>query len=450
MSVGESLLSKVIDDNAVSTLTRFTVERDHFATEAERGAYQFIRDYAEMNRGQAPSYATFVAENPDITYIPQVSDSYEYLIRKLKDSAGKRRIAEFVNKELAPLYASHDTETLISILQSRLEDIKMGTHIRKTVGTDIKTDTDAFLEEYRKRKEGRSFRIWRSKFPSVNTAIGGGYYGANMYTIFARSGRGKSIITMEEALEFTYQGATVLIWALEMGAFEWMARAYTSISAREGIVTAQINGVDYDAGFDNRALQSGKLSDDYEAGLVTFMSTLNDTIPGRIILRAVDDEDFRDRSLRQLEADIIETNADIVVIDPFYYLDYEPNTSKTTGGDAANTSRKLRQILGRTGVTGIVVTQADEDAKEKGDDGIREMRPPKRAEVKKTKALLEDATNVIAIDTLAHEGRGMIEIGKGRNGGEDARIEVIYLPNYGIVRELEAGEALAAQFSDAF
>jgi hypothetical protein len=73
------------------------------------------------------------------------------------------------------------------------------------------------------------------------------------------------------------------------------------------------------------------------------------------------------------------------------------------------------------------------------------LRPPKRAEIKKTKAILEDARTVFGIDTL--DGSGIIEIGKGRNGGEGTQVEVLYLPNYGIVREVPTGEAVANQFN---
>jgi replicative DNA helicase len=150
------------------------------------------------------------------------------------------------------------------------------------------------------------------------------------------------------------------------------------------------------------------------------------------------------RGVAQLEADIIETKADVVVVDPFYYMDYEANTSKTSGGDASNTSMKIRRIAGQTKAVIHVITQADETTEEII-DGVREIKPPKRAEIKKTKAVLEDAVNTFGIDTS--DGRGIIAIGKGRNGGEGTEVEVTYLPNYGIVREIEMGETSAAQFN---
>jgi len=130
-------------------------------------------------------------------------------------------------------------------------------------------------------------------------------------------------------------------------------------------------------------------------------------------------------------------------------MTYEANTSKTAGGDAANTSKKLRHLAGRTKTVIHVITQSEEVRNERDADGNRELMPPTRAEIKKTKAVLEDATNTFGIDTL--DGRGVIEIGKGRHGGEGVRVEVVYLPNYGIVQEVPIGEEAGAdQFVDIF
>lgn len=455
---GEQIISKIVDEGTASALTQYRIARDDFPTEAERQAYDYIVRYAQQNGGKAPSYASITAEVPEITYLPGVTDSYEHLARELKDAAAKRRIAEIVNgyvdadgkrvgSEFAEAYKNKSAEEFAGYLKTLADEIKMRTSVCQKA-TDVKTDYDRFLDEYRARKAGQSFKIWRSAFPYINTQIGG-FLSSNMYTWYARSGRGKSVIVMVEALESALQGATVLVWALEMSAFEWMARAYSYLSARAGVIRAQIDGVDYDAGFDNKAMLMGRLGDEYERELAEFLRTLNDSIPGRIILRAVDDEDFTDRSVRQLDADILQYKADVVVVDPIYYMDYETNTSKTAGGDAAATSKKLRLLAGRTKTVLHVITQADENSGEKGDDGIRELMPPKRAEIKKTKAVLEDAANTFGVDTLAHEGRGVIELGKGRNGGEDARVEIVYLPNFGIVREIN-DESESSMFEAPF
>ncbi len=448
MSYGESLLSKIIDTNDPQALIRYGIEAYHFHTEAERKAYEFIRHYAETNRGQAPDYRTLVAEVDGFNYMPSVEDSTVWLVQRVKDGAGKRMLYEFLTgPQVSEKYEKLNTEEFTEWITTQTEIINRKVNTDKKVGVDLKQDTDVFLAEYKRRKLGQSFKIWRSKFPSINESVGG-YLSGNMYTWYGRSGRGKSVFVMEEALEAAVQGANVLIWALEMSWFEWMSRAYASLSGRAGAVVAQIDGVDYDAGFQNRELLTGKLPPEFEEGFKTFLKGLPEFVSGSITLRAVDDENFYSRDVKQLEADIIATKADVVVVDPIYYMDYEANTSKTAGGDAAATSKKLRRLAGRTQTVIHVVTQADEDKKERDADGNRELKAPTRAEIKKTKAVLEDANAVFGIDTL--DGRGIIELGKGRSGGEGDTVEVVYLPNYGIVREMETGEVAAEQFESVF
>lgn len=447
MEYGNLLLSKIIDENNVQALTKFGITSKDLPTEGDRQTLRFIADYAEANRGQAPSYAVVTAECPTFEYTPQVGDSYDFLAKEIKAYSAKQELLEYVQGRFtAEFNSERDGNKILDDLISEAQSIKIRTSVRDKVGTDLKTDAASFLDEYRKRKNGESFKVWNSKFMGINEQIGG-YLSGNLYTWYGRSGRGKSVFTMEEAIEAAMQGANVLVWAMEMSRFEWMARAYSSISGRNGIVSATINGVDYEAGFENKALLMGNLSEEFEAGFEVFILRLEEGeyISGNITVRAVDDEDFYNRGVKQLEADILQTKADVVVVDPIYYLDYEANTSKTAGGDVANTSKKLRHLAGYTKSVIHVITQAEEVRDDTDEEGNREIRPPKRAEIKKTKAVLEDAANTFGIDTL--DGRGIIEIGKGRNGGEGTQVEVLYLPNIGIVREMETGMAAAAQFN---
>lgn len=448
MSYGESLLSKIIDTNNPQALVEHGIEPYHFHTESEREALKFIQEYAESNGGQAPDFRTVAAEIEGFNYLPNIEDSTAWLARKVKDGAGKRMLYEFLTgPEVGDKYERLSTEEFSEWIAMQTEQINRKVGLNKKVGIDLKKDTENYLAEYKRRKLGKSFKIWQSKFPTMNDAISG-YLSGNMYTWYGRSGRGKSVFVMEEALEAAMQGANVLVWALEMSWFEWMSRAYASLSGRQGVVTSKIDGIDYDAGFQNRELLTGQLDPEFEDGFKQFLKDLPGMVKGNITLRAVDDETFYRRDIKQLKADIIATKADVVVVDPIYYMDYESNTSRTAGGDAAATSKKLRHLAGQTQTVIHVITQADEDKKEKNEEGTRELKAPSRAEIKKTKAVLEDANAVFGIDTL--DGRGIVEIGKGRSGGEGDTIEVVYLPNYGIVREMETGEVAAEQFEKVF
>lgn len=433
---GESILSKVLDDGNVLAIREYRIEQGDFSTKMERDTFDFIMDYAKSNGGKTPDYRTVVEHNPDFYYREGISDEYRYMVRQLKSYTAKRRMSDlFAGKggkeSLEKRVNSMDGNAIVLELMEDLQKIYEGTSVREKVGTDLKRDGAQYLREYRDRRDGVSMKIWQSKFATISREIGG-YFGGNMYAWFGRSGRGKSVFAMEEVLSSAEQGATCLVWAMEMSKFEWMARAYSSLSARTGIIKAELNGIEQMVGFQNREMLAGELTAEMENALEQFLVELNDTLEGNIILRAADDDDFENRSVRQLESDIIQTGADVVLIDPFYYMDYESNTSKTTGGDAANTSVKLRKLAGRTKAVIHVITQADEDGQQS--DEHRELSAPARSSVKKTKAILEDSANLFAIDTV--DGQGIIVIGKGRNGGEGAMIEVAYLPNYGIVREI--------------
>jgi replicative DNA helicase len=441
LNYGQMLLSKVIDNNDVNALKRFGIDADHFETAGERETYRFIVDYAERNRGQAPDFRTVVSECQAFDYQPNVEDSYEFLARQIKDHAAKRMFNDLVASNDLDANFQKDFESFAKWLTESLESIKIRTSVRNKIGTDLKTVGEQFLAEYERRKAGDSFRVWKSKFSVI-----GNYTSGNMYVVYGKSGRGKSVTSLEDAIEMALQGANVLIWSMEMPWFEVWVRLFVSMSGRKGLTTAEFNGMDLAAGFNADELRKGQLSPEFETAFRFFVDTVNDEIPGNIIVRAVDDDEFVGRSIRDLEADILATKADVVIIDPFYYLDYERNSSKTAGGDAAETSKKMRRLTGRLGVVTIAITQADEKQENKDDDGNRELKLPEREDVKKTKQLLEDAYMLIAVDTDYKQGRGLIGINKGRDGGEGTSTEIIYIPQVGVVRELDAAEELAKHF----
>ncbi|OQV53344.1 DnaB-like helicase C-terminal domain-containing protein [Bacillus velezensis] len=462
MNYGTLLISKAIEANDPNALLRFNVSEADFQTQGERKAFRYVMDYAEKYRGQAPTAEMVAHEVPEFQPDFSIEASYEHLAKNLKDRAAEREFIELMNGRIDPetnrqvqepqlekrfieAQKSGDMGNFFEWLTGQAESLKMRTNVRNSVGTDIKRDIDKFKAEYENRKAGESFRIWRSKFDFVNKAMGG-YVSSNVYVIYGKSGRGKSAVSLEEVTNCAMQGANVLIWSMEMGWYEVLVRLYVSISGTMGVTTATLDGVDMEAGFNSRDVRQGKLSDEFEAGFMEFLDRLNEIIPGNITVRAVDDEDFGSRTLRDLKSDIIETKADVVLVDPFYYLDYEANTSKTAGGDAANTSQKLRRLAGHTKTTIFALTQADEDDEKETEDGTRELKLPQRKDVKKTKALLEDAALLIAVDTNAKEGRGMIGLNKGRDGGEGEVAEIIYLPQIGVVKQPETGAVAADVF----
>ncbi|MGI1828729.1 DnaB-like helicase C-terminal domain-containing protein [Bacillus safensis] len=449
MSFGSSLLSKVIEANDPSALLRYGLTRKDFQTDGERAAFEYISSYAEKNGNQAPTAEMVATEVP--TFQPEFSIEapFEYLAKKAKETAAMNDFANTADSELAKRFnqaqENGNPQEFFDWLKIIAEQNIIRTSVRKTVGTNVVTDVDKFRAEYEKRKAGESFRIWNSKFPALNKAIGG-YVSSNMYVVYGKSGRGKSAITLEEVIHCAIQGANVLIWSMEMGWFEVLVRIYVSLSGDQGVALTEIDGQRMEAGFDSRDVRQGKLSEEFEAGFMDFIENLNTIIDGNITVRAVDDKDFDSRSLKDLKADIEQTKADVIMIDPFYYLDYEPNQDKTTGGAAAATSKKMRRLAGTMDVVIFAITQAGEDDATEDEAGNREIKLPKRKDVKKTSALLEDAAVLIPVDTNVREGRGLIGVNKGRDGGEDEVVEIVYLPQVGLIKQVAAEETDLAAF----
>lgn len=443
MNNAKLFLNKVINENNYSALTKYNISLNDMINDIDRNTYKFIVEYATHNNGNTPSYALVTSEVEGYEYVPEVTDSYLWLAHQIKSTTAKQEVLRlFEDGEFEEKLNTLDGREFVDIwLRDKMADIAKKTHVNEKVGTDIKDDSSVFMEEYTRRKIGESFKIWKSKYSSV-----GEYYSGNLYTVIGESGRGKSVLSLDDVIYMAQQGANVLIYSLEMGWYETMVRIYTSLSSDIGIMKATFEGVDMDVGFNSYELRTGKLGDRFEEEFNKFLKEINSKLKGNITLRAVDDEDFIDRSLRQLESDILATDADVVMIDPFYYLTYERNEDRTTGGAAASTSRKLRALTGRLGVVTIAITQADVHKKTIDDDGTRELRVPEREDVRSTMALLEDAAILIGIDSDYKQGYAIVANLKARDGGEDGISNVIYLPQYGVIKELEVGEGVADEF----
>lgn len=451
MAYSESLFSKICDENSAGVFARYDIRREHFATTTEQSAYDFIAQYATENGGKAPSYAALAAECPDITYIPGVSDSFEYLSRKIKQAAGKRRFAEFYEQEIPKLYENSDIESLISVLQESLESIKLDSRTGvRNPGKTLETLAAEFRTEYDRRKAGKSFKLWKTPFPTLNAEIGGLYSG-DIYGIMAESGRGKTYLSEVFADEMLRQGATILVKSYEVAAYPWLSRLVSIITARE----EAFEHSDFSAkvGLPNRAILSGKLDAEIEQFFYQIVAALNDYYPGKLILQAKGDAELT-RSLDDLERELAQNpKIDAVVIDPFYGISdvYGRNSNRTTGGAADQAARRFENIIGASGVVGMFTIQADSRRKNNGEgaeDRARELRLPTRDQVKTTAAVLEIATNLFTFD--AFDGLGKLGIEKGRNGGEGFEIDLLALMDYGVLREMETGEAAAAQFSTTF
>src|SRR5699024_6156028 len=141
-------------------------------------------EYVDKN-GQMPSYAMVADNVPEFTYIPDISDRFEPLARGVNE----RKLAVEFNR-----YFEYDFEDLkddvkgnadelISQMTDDLSQLRLRYSSKRKHGVDLKKDTESYMEEYRKRQDGESFKTWISFVPFLNDEIGG-YSSGKMYVYY--------------------------------------------------------------------------------------------------------------------------------------------------------------------------------------------------------------------------------------------------------------------------
>lgn len=443
MNYTSLLFSKLIDANDPSVLKRYNIDRTDMPTETDRKIYDFIVNYAEQNRGQAPSYATVVGEFADFNYIEQVSDGYEYLTKQIKSQSAKLKLVDLIENKLAEKFDKEDGNNLLDGLISDLESIKMNTNIRSHIGrtlSEIKTDMRA---EYLKREEGKSFKMYATPFESLTKEIGG-WYSGDVYGIMGESGRGKTYLIGLIVDSLLRQGANVLLKEFEVKEYIFISRLISIATAIDELL---VDEQGRKLGIPNKAIISGKLDEYVRENFLEVLDKLDEYYEGNLYFQGKSGKELT-RTLNDLERELSTGEIDAVILDPFYGLSdvYGKNVNKTAGGAAEMAATRFENIIGDYDVVGFYTVQATVDKPSVDEDGVREIELPSRDQVKTSKRLLDIATVLMGFDSVEKEGIAALGISKGRNGGEDFRLDLMALFDYGVLKEFPSGAEVASQF----
>ncbi|WP_342493971.1 DNA helicase [Bacillus sp. FSL R5-0447] len=460
MNYGTLLISKAIEANDPNALLRFNVSEADFQTQGERKAFRYVMDYAEKYRGQAPTAEMVANEVPDFQPDFNIEASYDYLAQNLKNQAAERDFIELVNGKVDPetqkqikssefterfeqAQKTGDMQSFAEWLTCLGESLKMRTNVRNEIGRTLADIKESFRDEYMKREEGRSFRIYKTPFETLNKEVTGWFTG-DIYGIMGESGRGKTYLICLILDSLLRQGANCLVKSFEVKEYVFIARLISIATAVDGLLLDKIGRK---VGLPNKAILSGKLEDVVREKFFEVLDVLDSYYPGTLYFQGKSGRELT-RTLSDLERELSDGKIDAVFLDPFYGLTdvYGKNVNKTAGGAAEYAATRFENIIGDNDVVGFYTVQASVDKKEVGEDGVRELRIPTRDKVKTTSRLLDIATNLIGFDSVAKEGIAGIGIEKGRNGGEDFVLELLALFDYGVLREFPRGEAAAAQF----
>lgn len=445
MQYAKLILNKVVEDGTTTQLTRNNITLADMHSDVDRATYRFIQEYAAENAGKAPSYALVAASVEDFEYIPEVGDSYAHLTRKLKDETGKRVFVKMfesgeIQRKLNDLPAD---KFFGEYLIPALESVKIRTGVRENLGRTLADIKESTQQEYESRKNGKSNKRWETPFPSLTNELGG-WFSGDVYGIMAESGRGKTYLIIKIIDSLLRQGANVLVKSFEVKEYVWVARLISIITAVDELFVDELGRK---LGIPNKQILSAKLEGVVYDHFTEVLETLDTYYPGTLYFQGKSDAGLT-RTLDDLERELLTGQVDAVFLDPFYGLTdvYGKNSNKTTGGAAEQAATRFENIIGDNDVLGFYAVQATVERKELDDDDKRMLNLPTRDQVKTSKRLLDIATNLLSFDSIGEEGLAMIGIEKGRNGGEDFRLELISLLDHGVLKELETGDAVAAEF----
>ncbi|MEK4267898.1 DNA helicase [Bacillus paralicheniformis] len=445
MNYGVLMLSKVIEQNDPNALLRFNITAEDLPTEGERKALRYITEYAEKHGGQAPTAEMVANEVPDFQPDFNIDANYDYLAEKLRKQAALREFVDIAEKELPDRFsqAQDNPEELFSWLTEKVESLKIRTNVRSSIGRTLSEIKESFRDEYKKREEGKSFRIYKTPFPTLDNEISGWFTG-DIYGIMGESGRGKTYLVCRILDSLLRQGANCLVKSFEVKEYTFISRLISIATAVDEVL---IDELGRKVGIPNKAILSGKLDDVVREKFFEVLELLDSYYPGTLYFQGKSGRELT-RSLADLERELSTGKIDAVFLDPFYGLSdvYGKNVNKTAGGAAEYAATRFENIVGDYDVVGFYTVQATVDKKEVSEDGVRELRIPTREKVKTTSRLLDIATNLIGFDSVSKEGIAGIGIEKGRNGGEDFMLELVALFDYGVLREFPKGESAAEQF----
>lgn len=415
-------------------------------SDVDRATYNFVTEYAAENAGKAPSWALVTSSVEGYEYLPEVSDSYAYLARELKGYSAKQAFIEKwksgeIERNLTDLSGADFIE---KYLPEMAESIKAQTSVRADIGRTMGDIKESYRVEYANRKNGKSNKRWDTPFPPLTEEISG-WFAGDVYGIMAESGRGKTYLIIKIIDSLLRQGANVLVKSFEVKEYVWISRLISIITAVDEMFVDELGRK---LGIPNKRLLSGSLDDIVYEKFTEVLDALDTYYPGTLYFQGKSDANLT-RTLNDLERELSTGQVDAVFLDPFYGLTdvYGKNSNNTAGGAAEQAATRFENIIGDNDVLGFYAVQATVEKKQTDDDEQRMLNLPTRDQVKTTKRLLEIATNLLSFDSIEKEGVAMLGIEKGRSGGEDFRLELMALFDYGILKEFETGEAAAADFN---
>lgn len=416
--IEQKLLSKILDEQQFYVVYKYGVDVHDFENHAD--VFQFIHDYVK-SEGSTPDYRTVVERFEEFEYEPDVVDTFKYLCKELKSRTGRRLAFEMLQHRAKHAYKTMSGEEFVSWLASESKRIEQQTTIDYESGTNYATNGEERLAMYEEAKDPENYVLIPTPFNVMNEVIGGGWELGEYLMLLAFTNVGKSWYASKFGLHAWKSGFGVIHYSPELTKRQQLFRLDTLAGQ-----------------FDNQKLRRGRLDSTQEGRFRKFIEEFNpDRQKVPYIVKTMEDLPVG-LSLDVLEADL-QMNPDVkfVIIDGFNLMVHEK--ADGTRNKMTATSRKLRQLLGKYKVTGLIVHQTSaqsqkEKQKEQEEDGLRIISPPELTDFSETSATIQDSSMVMTLD--AYDGIAKLAIKKAREPRAIGKVfECVADFNNGIIKE---------------
>lgn len=392
------VLNYVFNKNSIAILSDNGITEEYFTTYKEH--YKFIIDF--YNKYNAlPSRETFQSKFCDQWEWLNVTDSTDYLIKKLKESCLFRSlVGDF--KELGNLIKEEKTDLAVEKMA------QLSQQYMKSQGSScvrLAQDIQQRLDSYHERMANPDSAYVTTGLAELDGILGGWDLLNESAMICARTGVGKS-------------------WMLVYFAMQ-AAKAGLRVGYYSGEMEPDLIGYRFDTFLGN--LPNGSLThgnNSIDDKYTKYAQSIGSVVKGDIYCITADDPMFNGSvTVSKLRAFIEKYDLQMLCVDQFSLLD-DQKGARTPREQAVNISKDLRALQRLKKIPILSAVQLNrEDTSDNG---------PSTKNISESDRIGQDATTVIFIET-----RGDIMsliIGKSRNSRSGDKLTYDWNKNMGILR----------------
>ena len=388
-------LSKILQDKSLDIVEQNCLSADYFNEYAEE--FRFIQDHVR-EYGNVPDKATFLAKFPDIELV-EVTETERYLVDTLKEEYLYQQSIPVLQKtaELLKTDSNAAAEYLasqVSVLQPQ----------RGLGGTNIITQAQKRLEQYKERKDNQSKYFFESGFKELDEYTHGIQRGEEFLVILARTNVGKTWVLEKMCTH---------VWGLGF-----------NVGFIEPEMSAESVGFRFDTLFNhysNSSLMYGK-SDIDEDAYSDYIGQLQ-THENRFLVATKKDFGGGDITVTKIKQWVVNQKLDLVAIDGLSYLtDERGKRGDNESTTLSHISEDLMDLSVELSVPVLIVVQANRTGIVHDDeDGAPELES-----VRSSDGISFSASKVLSLrqkrDKVTNETTMEIWIKKSRFGHIGAKV----------------------------